>query len=49
MTDNQAKRTEILARLDELDRLTETTTDRETLDRIAERKKALRTLLETQF
>ena len=47
MTDKQAKRADLLARLDELDRVTEITTDRETLERIAERKKALRTALES--
>lgn len=47
MTDKQAKRADLLARIDELDRMSEITTDRETLERIAERKKALRTALES--
>ena len=46
MTDKQAERLETLARLDELDRMESCTTDRETLARITERKKALRTTLE---
>lgn len=46
MTDKQADKLETLARLDELDRLKDCTTDRETLERIAERKKALRTALD---
>lgn len=46
MTNEQSTRTEILARLDELDRLQDITTDRETLERIAERKKALRIALD---
>lgn len=47
MTDKQAARADILARLDELDRLATDTTDRETLEKIAERKKALRAALES--
>lgn len=47
MTNEQAKRADLLARLDELDRLTSCTTDRETLERIAERKKALREALDS--
>ena len=47
MTNVQAKRLEILARLDELSRLEETTDTSETLILIAERKKALRTALES--
>jgi hypothetical protein len=46
MTDKQAERADILARLDELDRLATITTDRATLEYIAERKKALREALE---
>lgn len=46
MTNEQSRRMEILARIDELDRLADTTTDRATLMQIAERKKALRTALE---
>lgn len=46
MTNEQSQRMEILARLDELDRLASTTNDRETLEKIAERKKALRAALE---
>lgn len=46
MTDKQAERADILARLDELDRLEAITTDRETLNKIAERKKALREALD---
>lgn len=47
MTDTQARRADLLARLDELDRLTSCTTDRETLERIAERKKAIREALDS--
>lgn len=47
MTNVQAKRLEILARLDELSRLEEITDNSETLKLIAERKKALRTALES--
>lgn len=47
MTNEQSKRVEILARLDELDRLTELTHDSETLKRIAERKKTLRAELDS--
>lgn len=46
MTDTQAKRTDLLARIDELDRLQDLTTDRETLERIAERKKEIRQALD---
>lgn len=46
MTDKQAERLDILARLDELDRMALITTDRETLEKIAERKKALRIALD---
>lgn len=46
MTDKQAQRAELLARIDELDRLTEHTTDPQTLKTIAARKKALRAALE---
>lgn len=46
MTDTQAKRTDLLARIDELDRLQDLTTDRETLERIAERKKEIRKALD---
>lgn len=46
MTDKQAERLDILARLDELDRMALITTDRETLNKIAERKKALREALD---
>lgn len=47
MTDKQAERAEILARLDELDRLADCTIDSDTLERIAERKKALRAALQS--
>lgn len=46
MTDKQADKVEILARLDELDRMATNTTDCATLEYIAERKKALRIALE---
>ena len=46
MTDKQSERLENLARLDELERLKHLTTDRETLERIAEREKALRAALD---
>lgn len=46
MTDKQAERDEILIRLDELDRTEHNTTDSETLERIAARKKALRNELD---
>lgn len=46
MTDKQANKAEILARLDELDRMVTNTTDRATLEIIAERKKALRQALD---
>lgn len=45
MTDKQAKRVEVLTRIDELDQLESRTTDRELLEYIAERKKALREAL----
>ena len=47
MTDKQAKRSDILARLDELDRMEEITTDSDTLKWIAERKEVLRTALDS--
>ena len=47
MTDKQAKRDELLTRIDELDRMTEHTNDPTILQYIAERKKALRDRLET--
>lgn len=47
MTNEQAKRADILARLDELNRMEEATTDPKTLEVIAERKKVLRTALES--
>ena len=46
MTDMQSERLEILSRIDELDRMTEVTTDRDTLTFISKRKKALRECLE---
>lgn len=46
MTDNQFDKTETLARIDELDRMATITTDRATLEYIAERKKALRAALD---
>lgn len=46
MTNEQSKRMEILARLDELDQLQETMTDSATLEAIKARKKALREALE---
>lgn len=46
MTDAQAERADLLARLDELDRLAEQTTARDTLRCIADRKKALRAALD---
>lgn len=45
MTDKQAKRVEVLTRIDELDQLESRTTDRGLLEYIAERKKALRETL----
>lgn len=42
MTDTQAKRADLQARIDELDRIAGTTTDRDVLEYIAARKKALR-------
>ena len=47
MTNEQAKRMDILARLDEINRLEELTEDTETLKWIKERKKALRAALES--
>lgn len=47
MTNQQAKRADILARLDELYRLEEGVKDSEILKMIAERKKALRAALES--
>lgn len=47
MSNEQSQRLELLARLDELDRLQDRTTDSELLKMIAERKKALRTALES--
>lgn len=46
MTDKQADKTEVLARIDELDRLEEVTTDPATLIYITARKKALRIALD---
>lgn len=46
MTNQQALRADLLARLDELDRMTEYTTDRDTLASIAERKKVIRETLD---
>lgn len=46
MTDRQAERLEILARLDELDRMKTQTTDQEMQEVIEERKKALREALD---
>lgn len=45
MTDKLVDKLEILARLEELDRVTNYTTDREVLEYNAERKKALREAL----
>ena len=47
MTNEQAKRADYLARLDELSRLEESTTDHETLKLIAQRKKAIREALDS--
>ena len=47
MTNEQAERVDILARLDELSRMEECTTDPVILEKIAERKKVLRTALES--
>lgn len=47
MTNEQAKRADILARLDELNRMEEVTTDTKMLEVIAERKKALRVALDS--
>lgn len=46
MTDKQSDKTETLARIDELDRLEEITTDPATLVYITARKKALRSALD---
>ena len=46
MTDAQAKRAEITARLDELARLKDSATDQNTLNLIREREKVLRTALD---
>lgn len=45
MTDKQSKRVEVLTRIDELDQLESRTADRELLEYITERKKALRETL----
>ena len=47
MTDKQSKEMSILARIDELDRLREVTTDEATKAAIDDRKAALRTELTT--
>ncbi len=47
MSNEQSQRLELLASLDELDRLQDRTTDSELLKMIAERKKALRTTLQS--
>lgn len=47
MTNEQAKRADILARIDELNRLEELTDDSKTKEMIAERKKALREALDS--
>ena len=47
MTNEQAKRADILARIDELDRMQEATDDEKTKEMIAERKKALREALDS--
>ena len=47
MTDTQARRADLYARLDELNRLKDLTTDRELLNLIAEREKALRAALDS--
>lgn len=47
MTDEQAKRADCEARLDELDRLQEVTTDVKVLEYIKARKKELRQRLDT--
>lgn len=47
MTNEQAKRADLQARLDELDRVQEITTDSETLKWIAERKKVIRQALDS--
>lgn len=46
MNDLQAKRSDLYARLDELNRLKDCTTDRETLQIIAEREKAIRAAID---
>ena len=45
MTDTQEKRLEMLARIDEIDRMMDYTNDDELLKKMEERKKALRTAL----
>mgnify|MGYP006983167715 FL=1 len=45
MTVTLEKRLEMLARIDEIDRMMDYTTDEELLKKMAERKKALRTAL----
>ncbi len=47
MTDTQKKRLEMLARIDEIDRMMDCTTDEELLEKMAERKKALRAALQS--
>lgn len=47
MTDKQAKRADLQARLDELNRVSENTNDSATMEWIEERKKALRTALDS--
>lgn len=47
MTDTQAKRADLYARLDELNRLKDRTTDSELLKLIEEREKALRATLDS--
>lgn len=47
MTDRQARRADIQARLDELNRIEEATDDPKTLEVIAERKKVLRIALDS--
>lgn len=47
MTNEQAKRADLLARLDELSRLEEATNDSKTKEVIAERKKVLRNALDS--
>ena len=47
MTNEHARRADIQARLDELNRIAEVTTDQKTLEVIAERKKVLRAALDS--